>query len=316
MVVVATLVFLGVQIHDGLAELPPLRFDAAAVGAFAFACFANLANVVLYALVWKLLLEAGQTHVSLRTAFFIMARTGIARYIPGNVFQYLGRAALARLQGVPTEPILISFGVETVLAVVAALLVAAVGLVVTAFRTPDTLSGLLEYVPASWLSWGLALAAAVLFVALAATVLPAGRRVLRWAHTRRSYLSPRRSAIILPLIVLDFVVAGICLKLLLATFWNRGDAVGVVELTWGFALAWTFGKLPGAPGGLGIREFILYVLFKGEIGSALAAGLFLLLRLATIVGDCLAFGASYLVRAPAPLNISTVQRTSESAASQ
>jgi len=64
----------------------------------------------------------------------------------------------------------------------------------------------------------------------------------------------------------------------------------------GFALAWVLGFIvPGAPGGIGIREVILAGLYAQELGQGIAIGLSVVLRVIPSLGVLVAFGLAYWV---------------------
>jgi len=59
-------------------------------------------------------------------------------------------------------------------------------------------------------------------------------------------------------------------------------------------LAWVLGFIiPGAPGGIGIREVILAGLYAQELGQGMAVGLSVVLRVITSLGDLATFTLAY-----------------------
>jgi uncharacterized membrane protein YbhN (UPF0104 family) len=70
-----------------------------------------------------------------------------------------------------------------------------------------------------------------------------------------------------------------------------------------FASAWTAGYLlPGAPGGLGVREAVSIALLTPILGAGTAVALSITMRLSTTLGDGLAFLVGLLLQRlePAP----------------
>jgi uncharacterized membrane protein YbhN (UPF0104 family) len=64
-----------------------------------------------------------------------------------------------------------------------------------------------------------------------------------------------------------------------------------------FAIAWIAGYLvPGAPGGLGVREAMMVMVLSPVLGAGAAVGLSLTLRLTTTLGDAVAFGLGIIGR--------------------
>ncbi|MEM1144761.1 MAG: hypothetical protein AAGI88_19435, partial [Pseudomonadota bacterium] len=86
-----------------------------------------------------------------------------------------------------------------------------------------------------------------------------------------------------------FLILGSVLKIHALIFFDTAEG-GLLEFSCLFAVAWVAGLLtPGAPGGMGVREALMYLLFAPVVGDAVSAGLALTLRIATVAGDVLGF---------------------------
>ena len=110
-------------------------------------------------------------------------------------------------------------------------------------------------------------------------------------------LRPSRVALAVAIDLVPFLLAGLTVHLILSAVWPEQAQPGWAEFIPGFALAFALGFVtPGAPAGVGVRDFVLWVLYAPTLGQGLAAGLFLLLRLSQIAGDVLTFAAASLVR--------------------
>ena len=97
--------------------------------------------------------------------------------------------------------------------------------------------------------------------------------------------------------VITFPVMGAAALALLEAVWHVDDAMRWYELSCGFALAFLLGFIvPGAPGGIGIREVFIVVLLSTTIGAGLALRIAVLLRFASIVGDFLRFAIACSIR--------------------
>lgn len=63
-----------------------------------------------------------------------------------------------------------------------------------------------------------------------------------------------------------------------------------LQLVAGYIIAWVLGfVVPGAPGGIGVREFVLTLLLGNVVGKELILTLSILHRLITIIGDFMAY---------------------------
>jgi glycosyltransferase 2 family protein len=168
-------------------------------------------------------------------AIFLQAQLG--KYIPGSLWQYAGRTALARTHEIPVRPVAISLPVEFVGSIFAA--------------------AVLSLLVFGW--WGAVGVPVVLLaggIALRLWTAPRGRGAVRAALRA------------MPLYIAAWPLTGI-------SFWLVGRALVSAPLrdlavyTGAFAAAWAVGVIAVyAPGGLGVREAVLVALLRGRIGSA------------------------------------------------
>jgi hypothetical protein len=240
------------------------------LGALAYAAL----TVALVAAWWWLCHLYAQ-RPPLLMAYTVWARSQIAKYLPGNVFHYVGRQVLGRRAGLSHATLVGSAILETVSLVLAASLLALHRLA----------SG--EWGPAL-LPAGLAL----VFLALWPVVDRLIRR--RLSRQTRSSLPARGplhlSALLGPTVLLHALfllgTGGILLGLLMAGWDHR--SVDPRAVMTAYAAAWLAGTLmPGAPAGMGVREMVLTLELEPALGPTQAAGLALALRLVTTAGDLL-----------------------------
>jgi uncharacterized membrane protein YbhN (UPF0104 family) len=189
---------------------------------------------VAAALIWLAILNSLGVRTHLRSAgIFVQAQLG--KYIPGSVWQYAGRAAVARSQGLPVRPVAVSLPIEFAASAIAA---GATG--------------------AFLLGWWGALIVAAAAIILVVVERPARLRAVAVPATLRATL----------LYVTVWLLLGV-------SFWLCAyGLVGVpaedlAYYTGSFAIAWLAGLLAiYAPGGLGVREAVLVALLSGRIGAA------------------------------------------------
>jgi hypothetical protein len=264
-------------------ELPELSWNAEALASFLSAIGLYELALLTGALAWHLLLRSSVPgRPRLRTTLGIHLLSHAAKYLPGNVGQYVGRAALARQEGLDLGGVLFTLVAETACAVIAAVVFAA------ALLDP----GVDRLGPGR-------LAAVLLAAALAAIL---GGRLARSPRLRRlARLSPAPGPktpgpavwlACLGLSWLSFSLLGGCALLLLDGFF--GLPAPLPALAGLFAAAWVAGFVtPGAPAGLGIREAVLVAGLDPLFGPQVALALPLLFRLLTVIGD----GAAFLLGA-------------------
>lgn len=64
-----------------------------------------------------------------------------------------------------------------------------------------------------------------------------------------------------------------------------------------YIISWVLGfVVPGAPGGIGVREFVLTLLLGKTVGAELILTLSIMHRLTTIIGDFMAYLILLLIK--------------------
>ena len=204
--------------------------------------------------------------------------TQIGKYLPGNVFHFIGRHGWVRALGYDDAAIVATTASELLLMLTAAGTVALV--VLLAFPLPqggalwDLLaSDAIPFGPLPWLA-GLAVLAGAVLMARRFRVGPGDVGSLATAFG---------------LLLVLFAVMGLAF---VAVVWAVGGS-GAPALAGVAVLAWIVGfAVPGAPGGIGVRELVLVATVQPSEGAAVALIAAALFRLVTTLGDvvCLAIG--------------------------
>ncbi|SDH50722.1 hypothetical protein [Roseospirillum parvum] len=196
----------------------------------------------------------------------VYARANLLKYLPGNVFHFGGRQAMGALHGWPHGRLAEASLAEVALMPGLALLL---GLGLGAGRLVP--AGLLPG-DVNWLA--VACAMALLLVGLLA----------RW---RRLPLGAvLRAAGWLGLFYLG--LGGLAVAVLVGLGGALPPPADLAALAGAFLLAWTAGFLvPGAPGGLGVRESVFVLLAAPLAPEATVLAAALGVRLATTLGDLL-----------------------------
>lgn len=247
--------------------------------------------IPLSAFAWQRLLRDVGVSKSWGELSIIMSVTQLAKYLPGNVGQHIGRAAMSIGRGIPLRPYSVSVIVEAVLALVAAIITGVAGCGLSGMGT-----AILEQHGTMKLSTIVILAGALLLaIILARHAIPLLLRRLKSKHGMddgRNML-PRNGALAFALItyVLNYAVLGVGVTIM-AMLLLPSQPPQWLLLTGSFALAWVIGFLaPGAPAGLGVREGLMLGLLQFSYSAPDALLLVIALRLATTLGDILCFFA-------------------------
>jgi glycosyltransferase 2 family protein len=227
---------------------------------------------------WLLLTGMGLVSRFLATCA-IWGSSILARYIPGTVFMFVGRAWLHHAQGLDLPRVAAAMVYEQALQVCSAL-------VAIALLWPLARAG-----PA-WASWSL-LAVPVLLVLLhPRAFLPLADRTLRLLH-REPLAASLPFGLVLAMLwyyVATWLLVGAGAWLLArATVDAEGDALALVAAA--YALAYVAGMVAFiVPSGVGVREAVLAGALRTEFGGGVALAWALLLRLWQTAAEVLFVG--------------------------
>ncbi len=226
---------------------------------------------------WKKLLEISQDRSFDRNVVSVYLKTVIFKYAPGNVFHFLGRHSLVNSHGLSNRAIAFANGAEIILQLISVGIIILIGLLF--FRVE------IDFGYYFGLSFNTIIMAFALFIFLISVVVSQKKY--------RKYLFSYEILSVIALQVLFLVGSSSILFLIYMIFFDIDISIGlfgsVVLIS---SIAWLFGFIvPGAPGGIGIRESILLlllplVLFLSK--EELLAGA-IIFRLVTILGEVFTF---------------------------
>ena len=248
----------------------------------------------LLALAWRGMLAGLGIRRSWRELFAIIGITQFAKYVPGNVAQYIGRVGMSLARGIPARPLAVTVILETLLVVAAAVVMGA---------STGALSEIgLQVVRRH----GAQLALIVLLVLLAIAGLFVFRRVApallkrfapEYAPSLDGALLPPQTCLARAFVLYCCMYAGMGIGLIVLAHFVLPDAPHDYWLLIAvFALAWVVGfTTPGAPGGLGVREGLMLLMLAPAFSAASASVLVIALRIATTLGDILILVAGFLL---------------------
>ncbi len=268
-------------------KIPALQLNQKTVIVALFSIILALSNISIAGLIWQLLLIDNHVRISWKQTQIIFVIAQFGKYLPGNVGQYMGRVFMAQEIGIPASITLSTIMVETIW-------VAAVGgslgvLSLFIFGDSQIPGFQFELRP-----FNLLLLFAFLFFIPWVSLVLLNRclpRLIKRFSKVGMITTPRffTMIVVTALLCLCFGIMGLILKLQAQWFFGVPGA-GLLKMTGLFAIAWLAGYLlPGAPGGLGMREAMMVLLFSPVLGGGAAVGLGVTHRMTTITGDGLAF---------------------------
>ena len=244
---------------------------------------------ILLGACWYLLVkDLSPTGIPLMDAISIVCLSQLGKYIPGNLGQHVGRIFLARRKGLRATIVILSIFYESLLLVGIATTAALAALLIAG----NEFFGHIQQIPAWWI-----LASMVVLATVAPTL---GHRVFeRVAHWWAKRKGIESQSIRMPELrtfwlvglfyIANYLILGLILQIIAERLFDAQGA-GILLLSGIFAVAWIAGFItPGAPAGLGVREVVLVAALTPVYDQQTAVGIAAVLRIATVLGDGVAF---------------------------
>ena len=254
---------------------------------------------------WCALLTGLRYPVDVRPAAAIFCYTQIGKYLPGNIGHYVGRATLAKTRlGIPAGTSAISITQEAALVALSAILVG-----LTCYSLPDIASTTeLSMLVPPWVLLVAISTGAALFISLVAAwrarAIHLKNAIFRFVLLMTPTWSSIRATV--PYYACLSLINGLAVSIIAAT-WLTPSLHAFLLLTAAYTLSWLVGfLLPGAPGGLGVRESVFTLLLAGIFPPAVTLMVIGLVRIATVCADFLVFlTGSYLMKQTPPYSCPT-----------
>lgn len=239
-------------------------------------------GVICLAMAWKNNLEtiSKTCIISKEDAIWLCSKANLARYIPGNVAHYASRNIIGIKYNLQQETMVLASVMEIVLVVlvggmiIISLMYADVKLVVSNI--------LMEYkIPMPMLC-----ILVILIVSVGIAFIFCYCKKRKYRISSRQIAKSIKSIIIYTLFhFINVVVFGIMIIII----FEHGSLEQIVSLGGCYLSAWIIGMLtPGAPGGIGIREYVLLFLLKNQLAEDIILQLAVLMRIITVGGDIVA----------------------------
>ncbi|UMA65984.1 hypothetical protein LVO79_05935 [Roseivivax marinus] len=205
-------------------------------------------------------------------AVLVYARCNILKYLPGNVFHFGGRQVMAREAGWSHRAAFLASTLEVAAMPLMAACAALSALMLSGYASPLAAAVRLSHsMPPRLLAFGLL---ALGIIALVAAGLARRRGIALRALAAMAALD------------LAFFVGGAALIAALAPALTAAGPAELSAIAAAYLASWVLGfVVPGAPGGLGVREAAFVHLAAAVIPVPAAVALALLARLVTTLGD-------------------------------
>jgi len=266
---------------------------APAIGGIVVAALLYATIIPVSAWAWKNMLADIGCHHSWYELSMIMGLTQMAKYLPGNVGQHIGRAAMSMTRGIAIQPFLLTVFSETLLALLAALVIGMTGAFFSHAGLASFASGHQTiFIPALV---GLLIIALLLYRPVVPRLLK--RFAPAYGNSSLAGLLPHSFTLLRALAAycLNYVMIGLGIFLMATALLPEAKHDFMLLLA-SFSLAWVAGFFtPGAPAGLGVREVIMLGMLSASYPESNALLIIVCFRLATILGDSLCFLTAYIM---------------------
>jgi len=215
-----------------------------------------------------------------RLLVIIYLKTEVAKYIPSNMIHLAGRHILARGLGYKDTVLMGANILDMALLLFVALLIVLAGFFSEVIVIPDLV--LKSISNKSYM--------AVVAIMLAVTVIVFGWLLKSRKNKVMEFIKVNKIFDLIVIVIL-FVPGFILSTFILIVIYKfmLGVQVGVTDYLYfftAFTMAWTAGfVIPGSPGGIGIRETVILILFGGIYGENNTVIAAILMRLISIAGD-------------------------------
>ena len=231
----------------------------------------------LLSFAWRnLLILCGHNNISVNLCHKIYGKSQIAKYIPGNVFHILGRHVLANQAGI-NHMVLAGAAIYEILGLLStSILISFSGMAIFGLKNiyfsfhQIIISLTVTIIISVLISFS-----APYFMKLKGITLPYKRKWDYVLNISKIYF----------FYFLFFLIAGLLLVFIVKIFIEINFFISA-KIIIIFSIAWLAGFIiPGAPGGIGVREVVIIFFISPIIGEAQSTVVAIALRFITLLGD-------------------------------
>ncbi len=247
--------------------------------------------ILIYCLPWRGFVRV---YTGARPPFllssYILSKSNIMKYIPGNIFQYVGRNELALRLNLSHSDVALATVTDVMVSVAA---VFGVG----ALFYGDSLRRVFSEYSAPITTAFLILLAILIATAILIIMNRRIQSYVRKIFSRNPGQTLRAISFSLLFYAVNILInAGLFLLVLMTIIGMEMSPSRAAVIVGAYLLAWLAGFLvPGAPGGIGVREAVFTLLLGSEAGlQGVLAGI-VVYRVVTTVGDLFGFAFAKII---------------------
>jgi len=283
--VVLSLVYVANFIWIERAKLADWQLNSNSLIIFVVGVFLYAMNNFLLSSSWVMLLNFfGSGPINEAALRSVYATSQIAKYIPGNIAQFVGRHVMGRGLGVNHATLVLASIYEILGLCVTAIGVGVVGgfALGIGVEWPFTVS--LTFLLAGFICFILLYYLGPFFFPILLKKFDIGFEIQNFEYIKCTLLLSR----ILFRYFAFFVCAGTILLGIAFSFVKPPPTDHIGLLLIAFSVSWVAGFItPGAPSGIGVREAIIVYMLQAAITPSMALMVAMLFRVITILGDVL-----------------------------
>lgn len=243
-------------------------------------------NVLLQCVPWKVYLQIiFEKHFDFTEVAYVYTKSNIMKYIPGNVFQYVGRNEMAVRHNISHKEVILSTVFEilniSLSALLCVLILNAKGFVVWF----DNYG--MEYIKIIVIAVLVIVVLIILgFLFLKEKIMSAFEKI-KYLITKKNIAKAFTTLIFSMFQHIIFATLFLCTLVFIVN--TNIEVVEIPVILGAYILSWLVGYLTiGSPGGIGVRELVICLLLKGIISEDKILLAIVIFRVVSIFGDVVA----------------------------
>ena len=247
---------------------------------------AYVINVLASPLPWMQMLKITSNYkVPYQTAVSVSVRSNLFKYIPGNIFQYIGKNELAIRCGISHTKVAASTALDVIVMFSTSILLGIL------FVRKSLFSIINRYIN---LNSVIIVTIFIFFLLIFFFLYIVHKKNISYMKILR-IIAKRKNLNCIVLCIIYYIIQNIWVGLIyILELWIISDqqieAIPFLLIIGANIISWAIGFItPGAPGGLGIREAVMIFIVHGIFDESIITLSSVLYRIITIVGDLLSF---------------------------
>jgi len=241
-------------------------------------------TLILSGYIWnKIVFIFSDKKIPYSKSFPVFAKSNMLKYIPGNIFQYVGRNKLAIDNNISHVDVACATILDTILGISFMTLI-------SAYVLGEDIANLLRQYGKSFLVL-IALGIAVIIL-IAILVYKFRGKLSAYLSRYKKIITERKKYLLLPL---SYYILSPCITLIVnfivayLLFPNTLSTNMLFSIAGAYGISWVIGFItPGAPGGIGIRESVMLLITGAMLEESILIYV-LIFRFSGVIADFIGF---------------------------